>query len=126
MVAPGTDGSSTRNGPRLSAYDESGPRCATTFQRYCTLRSSGVVIVNMVSASPPTPYVGNDCPSRKTNRSYLNGPGGVATDGECQVNVGCTFGVVVPCGLSSVVSVTHGGTAIGPTRSVVAVTVTAS
>ena len=126
IVAPGTVGSSTRNGPRLSVTEESAPRCATTFQRYWTLRSSGSVIVNVVSTSPPTPYVGNGCPSRITNMSYRNGPGGAATAGERQVNVGWMSGVAVPCGLSSVVRVTHAGTAIGPTRPVDAVTAMAS
>src|SRR5690349_16316112 len=53
--------------------------------------------------------------------SYLNGPGGVATPGELQVKVGWTSVIAAPAESLSVVSRAQAGTAIGPTRPVVAV-----
>src|SRR5947209_2309795 len=101
MVAGGTVGSRTRNVPWLTTRLVSVPAWATNRQVWGTFRSSGRRIRNDVSVNPPAAYTGTGSPTRNTNRSYRNGPGGATMAGEVQTKVGCASTVFVPPGLLS-------------------------
>src|SRR5579859_53749 len=75
-----------------------------------------IVSVKLATLKSVTPVA-----TRTTSRSYVNGPGGVATDTGRHLSVGSAVSMTIPAGLLSVVSVAHGGTTTGPMRPLVAV-----